>query len=194
MKHEMTDWESRYRAGEHLRDEPHPLVIRFASPLTPGRALDVASGPGRHALWLANHGWNVTAVDSSPTAIELLEKRCVSDGISVRTFVADLEQREFAIENDGYDLIVVCNYLQRDLFPSIKAGIRPGGVVIAVIAMVDDDPEVKPMNPAFLLRPGELQEFFEGWELIHKFEGKPPSDRARRSTAELVARRPMEIR
>ena len=185
----MTDWDSRYQAGEHAGDEPHPLITKFAAQLSPGRALDVASGPGRHAIRLAQHGWDVTAVDSSRVAIKMLDERCRAEGLQVRTVIADIERHEFTIESESYDLIVVCNYLQRDLFPSLKSGLRPGGVIIAVIAMVDNDPNVKPMNPAFLLSAGELRAFFEGWELLHDFEGKPSSDSRRRAMAEIVARR-----
>ena len=108
------------------------------------------------------------------------------------SILADLERHEFIIEPESYDLIVVCNYLQRDLFASIRTGIRNGGVVIAVINMVDDDPSVRPMNPAYLLSPGELRAEFEGWELIHSSEGKPAGDPYRRAVAEIVARQPMK--
>ena len=53
----MNDWDKRYEAGEHVNDAPHPLITGFVSKLTPGRALDVASGTGRHSLWLAERGW-----------------------------------------------------------------------------------------------------------------------------------------
>ncbi|MGH9802833.1 MAG: hypothetical protein ACRD82_20905, partial [Blastocatellia bacterium] len=102
-----------------------------------------------------------------------------------------LETSEFQIEpannSESYDLIVNCCYLQRDLFPAIKAGVKVGGAVLAVIAMVDDDPAVKPMNPAFLLQPGELRAQFDGWELLHDFEGKQSV--GRRAMAEIVAKR-----
>jgi len=184
----MADWNERYKHGEHISDEPHNLVVEFASTLPPGRALDLACGPGRHALWLAGRGWNVTAVDSSTVAIEILRQRSAEKGVTVDARLGDLERHEFTIQAKSYDLIVVCNYLQRDLFPMIREGTRIGGVVVAVIAMVDDDPNVKPMNPAFLLKPGELRREFEGWELIYDFEGKP-SGRHSRATAEIVARR-----
>jgi SAM-dependent methyltransferase len=183
----MTDWDKRYRDGEHVNDEPHRLVTEFASKRPPGRALDIACGAGRHALWLAGHGWQVTAVDSSVAAIEILQKRAEDRGVPVHSIRADLERHEFVIEPEVYDLIVVMNYLQRDLFPSIRAGIRRGGAVIAVIAMVDDDPGIRPMNPLYLLNPGELRAQFEGMKLIHDFEGKPAGDPNRRATAEIVA-------
>ena len=186
----MTYWDKRYQQGEHVQDEPHALVIDHAAKMIPGRALDVASGTGRHAIWLAERGWQVTAVDNSRAAMEILEQRARAKAVTIQSCLADLERHEFVIEADSYDLIVVCNYLQRDLFPSIRAGTRPGGVVIAVISMVDDDPNIRPMNPAYLLRPGELRAEFDGWEWIHNFEGKPPGAETRRATAEIVARRP----
>jgi len=185
----MTDWDARYRQGQHASDEPHPLIKTFAAKLPPGRALDVACGPGRHAIWLAKHGWTVIAVDSSSVAVDLVQQRAHANSVRVNAVIADLERQEFAIESESYDLIVVCNYLQRDLFPDIRAGTRIGGVVIAIIALVDGDPGIKPMNPAFLLNPHELRAQFDGWEVLHTFEGKPGGDASRRAAAELVARR-----
>lgn len=189
----MTDWNERYKQVEHankqLDHSAHPLVVRFAAELRPGRALDVACGTGRHSLHLAECGWQVTAVDSSQVAIEILNRQARERGFALDARVADLERGEFTFEPDGYDLIVNCCYLQRDLFPAIKAGVRVGGVVLAVIAMVDDDPNVKPMNPAFLLHPGELHATFQGWELLHAYEGKSSKNPTTRAKAELVVRR-----
>jgi hypothetical protein len=140
-------------------------------------------------LWLADRGWNVTAVDSSPTALEILQEHAKEKNIGVSVVLADLEAHEFLIQREAYDLIVLCNYLQRDLFPLIRDGTRDRGVVIAIIAMVDNDPSVKPMNPAFLLNPGELRAQFDGWELLHDVEGKSSVDCHRRATAQLVARK-----
>ena len=184
----MAEWEERYKRGERANEEPHPLLVQFVSGLSPGRALDVACGAGRHAIWLAERGWQVDAVDYSVSAIEILRSRSIQKGVHIETFVANLERHEFVIKPAVYDLIVVCNYLQRNLFGPIKAGIRFGGTVVAVIAMVDEDPNIKPMNPAFLLQPGELRSYFEHWALLHDFEGKPGGELNRRTTAELVAK------
>jgi SAM-dependent methyltransferase len=184
----MVDWDERYSRGEQANDEPHPLIVTFVPKLAPGQALDVACGAGRHSVWLAQHGWQVTAVDNSRVGIEILRRRSREIGVSINACIADLERHEFPIEPGSYDLILICNYLQRDLFPSIKAATRVGGIVIAVIAMVDDDPNIKPMNPSFLLSPGELRATFEGWTLIHDFEGKPGNERGR-ATAEIIVQR-----
>ncbi len=186
----MNHWDERYSKGKP-NDQPNPLVVELAEKLTPGRApkraLDVACGVGRHSIYLAERGWQVTAVDSSKVAIELLCQAAAEIDLSIDARLADLERDEFVIEPGGYDLIVNCCYLQRDLFPAIKAGVKVGGCVLAVIAMVDDDPAVKPMNPAFLLQPGELRAMFDGWEILHDSEAKLRA--GKRRMAELIARK-----
>jgi SAM-dependent methyltransferase len=182
----MNNWDEHYQHGEHGNDESHPLVVRAASLFAPGRALDVACGAGRHALLLAERGWSVTAVDASRVAIELLQARAVGRGLALDARVADLERGEFVIEADCYDLIVLTCYLQRELFPALRAGVKAGGAIVAVIALADDDPQVRPMNPAFLLQAGELRSQFADWELLHGAERKQAG---RRAMAEIIARR-----
>ncbi len=158
----MVDWDERYRRGEHILVEPLPLLVRVADTLAPGCALDLACGTGRHAIFLAERGWQVRAVDASRVGIELMLARARERGVSVDARIADLERGEFIIEPEAYDLICVCYYLQRDLFPQIRAGTRIGGIVVAVIHLIDDSAEAQPMNPAFLLRPGEPQSRVSG--------------------------------
>jgi SAM-dependent methyltransferase len=86
--------------------------------VAPGRALDLACGSGRHARWLVERGWDVTAVD--------LESFDIAGATFVR---ADLERREFRIEPDLWDLIVCWLYWQPDLMPEIARGVREGGIV-----------------------------------------------------------------
>ena len=190
----MADWDERYRRGEHASEEPHRLLARALEQFArPGRALDLASGAGRHALFLAERGWRVVAVDSSRVGVELTRERARRRGVEVETHVADLERGEFRIEPGSYDLICDFYYLQRDLFPAVRAGLRPGGALVAAIHLTDDDPHVKPMNPDFLLRPGELLAEFRDWKILHQHEttalDRDPGEHRRR-TAELIAVKP----
>ncbi len=185
----MVDWDERYRRGEHIPVEPLPLLVRVADMLAPGKALDLACGTGRHAIFLAERGWQVKAVDASRVGIELMLARARERGVSVDACIADLESGEFIIEPEAYDLICLCYYLQRSLFPQIRAGTRIGGVVVAAIHLIDDSPEAKPMNPEFLLRPGELRAEFQGWEILHDYEGRTTESGHRRASAEILARR-----
>jgi SAM-dependent methyltransferase len=185
----MADWDERYTRGEHIIKEPLPLLARAVETLTPGRALDLACGPGRHAIFLAERGWKVTAVDGSRVGIELLKKNARARGVEVDARVADLERNGFKIEREAYDLIGVFYYLQRNLFAQIREGVHAGGVVIAAIHMVDDSPEAHPVNEDYLLQPGELRAEFRGWQIMHDYEGPSTEGGHRRRTAEIVARK-----
>ncbi|MGH9720743.1 MAG: class I SAM-dependent methyltransferase [Bryobacteraceae bacterium] len=185
----MNRWDERYRAGERSDSEPAPVVLRAAKLHPPGRALDLACGPGRHALLLASLGWDVTAVDSSQVALEMLKERAASQGLSVDARLADLEAGEFTIEPAGYDIICDCFFLHRELFDPIRAGIRPGGLVAAAFPMVGGPPGASPMNPNYLLHPGELRALLDGLTLLHYFEGREDGSTHARPVAEAIAQK-----
>jgi tellurite methyltransferase len=159
-----------------------PLVVATAREMKPGRALDLACGAGRHALWLAERGWSVTAVDGSPAAIERVRSRAASRGLTVNAQLADLEKSEYRIEPAHWDLIVISYYLQRDLFEPAKRGVVPGGVLAAIVLLGEG---------RFSLRTGELRGYFSGWEIVHDREGHPGDSPEHRAVAEIVARRPL---
>src|SRR5579863_2360745 len=115
---DLRDWDERYRSeirpAEDPEARPTPLLIRTANRLEPGKALDLACGTGRNALWLAENGWRVTAVDGSRAAIEILRRRASARALKVDAQIANLEKGEFGIEPSTWDLIAICYYLQRD--------------------------------------------------------------------------------
>jgi len=160
--------------------------METAIALAPGTALDLACGAGRNALWLAERGWNVTAVDGSSEAIEICGGRAVERGLKIEASVADLEKGEFEIEPSRWDLIAICYYLQRNLFEPAKRGVKPGGILISVVHVSEPGQEPTPHS----LRPGELEMFFKGWEILHRHEGMANDAPHRRPVAEVVARGP----
>ena len=157
------DWNDRYAAGEAPDKPPEALVVKAVETRRPGKALDLACGLGRNALYLAANGWEVTAVDYAAVALDTLSERA-AEGLPVHIVLADLEKGEFLIEPDSWDLIVDCCYLQRSLFAPIRAGLRRGGAFVGVFPMSG-------INPAFLLRAGEGRELFGDWNLMHYAEG-----------------------
>jgi tellurite methyltransferase len=183
-------WDRRYRSAERLAEDleaaPNPLLIETAARLKPGKALDLACGTGRNALWLAEHGWRVTAIDGSQAAIAILRDRATGQGLAMDARVADLEKGEYQIEPSSWDLIAICYYLQRDLFEPAKGGVMPGGVLLGIVHMTE--PGEEPTDHR--LRLGELQRNFSGWEILHHYEGKPNDPAHQRWVAEIVARRP----
>jgi tellurite methyltransferase len=158
---------------------PTTLLVETAEALQPGRALDLACGTGRNAVWLAEHGWQVTAVDGSAPAIASLQKS--HPAIDAR--VADLEKPEFRIAEASWDLILVSLYLQRDLFEPIKRGLKPGGVALVIVLLMEPGHE----QSLFRMQPGELAQYFDGWEILHSYEGKSTDSEHHRAVAEIVA-------
>ena len=166
------------------------MVVQFAGGLTPGRALDLAAGAGRNALYLAEHGWDVTAVDGSPVAIDLLlgrarERNLLMDAIDAK--VADLEAGEFEVPPQSFNLVLSCYFLQRSLIPVMKSALTPGGLLIMIVHVTDAD---QPQGTPTRAYPGELGSFFEGWRILHYREGEPGESAHRHAVAELVALKP----
>jgi tellurite methyltransferase len=186
---EIRDWNKRYRQRERPAEDldaaPTPLLIETAEAMAPGKALDLACGAGRNALWLAEHGWEVTAVDGADAAIEILRTRASERGLKINAVVADLEKGEFEIEPSRWDLVAMCYYLQRNLFEPAKHGVAPGGILISIVHMTEPGEQDVPHR----LRPGQLEQYFTGWEILHRYEGKATDSAHRRAVAEIVARR-----
>jgi SAM-dependent methyltransferase len=181
------NWEERYAQAENLDFTPSPLLVEVAEMTAPGRALDLASGHGRNALYLARLGWSVVAVDASRAAIQVLRERSGAERLSVEARAANLETAEFAIEPSGYDLICDFFYLQRNLFPQIREGVRPGGVFVAEIHLRDDSVVEGPRSPEFVLEAGELRQEFSSWKILFYSEAAQPG--RSRATARIIARR-----
>lgn len=167
------DWNQRYASGEASDRPPEALVIEAVRGRTAGRALDLACGLGRNALYLAAQGWQVTAVDYSPVALDILSERA-AEGLAVQPVLADLEAGQFQIEPDTWDLIVDCCYLQRSLFASIRAGVKSAGLFVGVFPMSG-------IRPDFLIEAGEGRKLFGDWRLLHCAEGE---------RAEIIAEKP----
>jgi SAM-dependent methyltransferase len=132
---------------------PSPWVRRFL-PLLPagGRVLDLAAGQGRHVRLLRANGYQVVAVDRDTAA---LHAAFAGDG-AVSIVEANLEDGGPWCLGQGYDGIVVTNYLHRPLLPALAAALAPGGALIYETFMAGNERFGRPANPDFLLAPGEL--------------------------------------
>ena len=151
------------------------------------RAFDLACGCGRDAVWLAMRGYEVDAIDILPDALQRaqdLARRC---GVQVRTLHQDLE-RQPHLGRWGYDLMTVFRYLHRDLFPSIRSAVAPGGyIVYETFHEQNRQTGMRPLSPEHLLQTSELAEAFDGFELLIVRDGV---ERGGRYFSSLLARRP----
>jgi SAM-dependent methyltransferase len=142
-----------FTASHAPTGEPSRWVRRWTHLVAPGGAvLDVASGAGRHARWLAGHGHPVTALDRDAAALAGM-----ADERLITTLAADLEGAPWPLPLDAkFAAVVVTNYLHRPLFPRLLEALAPGGVLIYETFAHGNQTVGKPSNPAFLLMPGEL--------------------------------------
>jgi SAM-dependent methyltransferase len=150
-----------------------------------GRALDVACGRGRHALWLAARGFEVTAIDRDPGAISDLSGEAARLGLPVQAIPLDLERADVSLGESVYDVIVVVHYLHRPLFPALRAALRPGGVLVYETFTRAQARRGKPTNPDFLLETGELVRLVAPLEIVAGREGEAEG----KDLASIVARR-----
>ncbi|HTK16322.1 MAG TPA: class I SAM-dependent methyltransferase [Acidimicrobiia bacterium] len=129
-------WDERY-AGDDLvwSAVPNRFLVAEVETLPPGRALDLACGEGRNAVWLAERGWDVTGVDFSKVGLGKARRLAEARGVSAQWEVADVT--EYAAEPESFDLVIVM-YLhlpeasRRLAFQHAAAGVAPGGTLLVV--------------------------------------------------------------
>ena len=130
------DWDRRYAGRELLwTAEPNRFLVAETEGLEPGRALDLACGEGRNAVWLAEQGWRVTGVDFSGVALGKAGELARARGVEVELVESDLTAWE--PERGAFDLVVVL-YLQlpaAERAPVLRkaaAAVAPGGHLLVV--------------------------------------------------------------
>jgi SAM-dependent methyltransferase len=187
---EKSLWDKKYSEGSHGSLQPDPFLVaayeEFLSAASPGLALDVAGGVGRHAIWLAQRGWRVKLRDISEVGVRQAEENAKQTGTasSIATEVRDLNSAQ-DIGREQYDLVVVFFFLQRELFPVLAAAIKPGGHLIYKTYTTEQSRFAGgPSHPMFLLEPNELLHAFPSLRVLHYHETIQE-----RGVAELVARK-----
>ncbi|MBI3398704.1 MAG: class I SAM-dependent methyltransferase [Deltaproteobacteria bacterium] len=183
----MLDWDTEYASGEYASSKnPSKLLIELLPLLPGGKALDIACGEGRNAVFLAKNGYDVDAVDISGVAIKRGRDAAAKENIRVNFIQADLENYQLPAET--YDLIVNFNYLQRTLIPAIKNGLKKGGVVVFETFTLEQQAIGPPKNPEFLLKPNELLKLFSDIHIFYYREGIFEEER-KKAAASLAGKR-----
>ena len=130
------DWNARYAAAELLwTAEPNRRFASEVEDLEPGRALDLACGEGRNAVWLAERGWRTTGVDFSDVALAKAERLAASRGVEVEWVLADVLEHE--PERGAFELVAVL-YLQlpheqlAEVLHTSVGALAPGGTLVVL--------------------------------------------------------------
>jgi tellurite methyltransferase len=183
---DRTRWNEKYRAGEHSSSEPSILLTEL-DPLLPnsGRAIDIAGGTGRHALWLARRGLDVTVADISDVALEIAQRRAAQANLSMATLQIDLEQEPFPA--GPWDLIVSVHYLWRPLFEMVPTVLSLGGIFVCIQPTMSNLTRHEKPSARFLLADDELPRLVSRMQTLYYQEGWLAEGR---HEAVIVARNP----
>ena len=156
-------WDRKYKENPKLLEvrEPSLFVKKYCQVAKGKEALDLAAGIGKNSLFLETRGFRVDAVDISKVALDILKSR--SKG-TINIIEADLDNFTPTKE---YDLIIMCNFLDRKLIERTKSNLKRGGVYIVETYIEDKKNEKKDSNPNFLLKKDELLKIFkDGFEIL----------------------------
>jgi len=186
---ERERWNQKYREAPCVWMAPDPFLAQVFSeyilPLFPhrGSALDLAGGAGRHSIWLAQQGWEVTLIDISETGLEQARQHAGPLASHIHFVVDDLTH--FKAAQIQFEVMMAFFYLEREIFSEIVKAVRPGGLLVyKTYTLAQAKLAGGPKNPAHLLKPGELLHLADGLRILHYQE-----EVAEKATAELVARK-----
>jgi len=166
------DWNARYSGTEMVWSvTPNRFVAEETATLAPGRALDLACGEGRNAVWLAEQGWSVVAVDFADAAIATGRRLAAERGVEVGWLVDDITAHQ--PEPGGFDLVLLCYVhlpepARHALMAAARTAVAPGGTFLLV---GHDRSNIEhghggPQDPAVLCTPADVVADLPGFEVL----------------------------
>jgi tellurite methyltransferase len=182
-------WNKRYRGGAYAqRVHPSAFLEAWIDSIPVGRAIDIACGAGRNALYLAERGFEVDAVDISGDALERARETAQRMSLDVNWLEHDLDE---LLELDtSYQLILIVRYVNLPLIRQLAANLAPGGCLVCEQHLVTEADVIGPSNSAFRVSPGDLVAAAEGLQVQHLEETLVTEpDGSTAALARLVAQR-----
>ncbi len=163
-------WNHRY-SGQEVELLNHPSWIIELDDQIPrcGFALDIAAGSGRLAIWLAQRGLRVTAVDISSIGMQLVHKAADTEKLHIQTVVSDLEVDP--LPDGGFQVVTCFRYWQAELFPAIYNRLASGGVFLSEVAVKQNLERHNHPSARYLAEPGQLKRLCSPMEIIYYQEG-----------------------
>jgi 2-polyprenyl-3-methyl-5-hydroxy-6-metoxy-1,4-benzoquinol methylase len=188
MKTDQKRWNNRFGKKEFaLGKDPNPFLKKHIRLLPKGRALDIAAGEGRNAVFLAQQGFEVDAVDISQKGLKKAQELAREKGVKISTFLINLDQ--YPIGKEQYDLIANFYFLKRRLVSRIKKGLKKGGKVIFETYLLEHRTlgTGGPKQAKYFLKPNELLGLFKNFRVLFYREGIFREGGKRKAVASLIA-------
>ena len=190
MKEDQKRWDKRYRERKpDLNRGANTILKKNLRFLPKGKALDLAAGEGRNAVFLAENSFEVEAIDISPVAISRARKLARARGVKIKAMAADLDT--YRLPPGRYDLILNFYFLDRRLIPRIKRGLKKGGMVVFETYTTEQKKlgTGGPGQTQYVLKPNELLRLFRGFHILFYREGVFREGGKRRAIASLIAQK-----
>lgn len=188
----MTDWDERFASGEYPRaPEPSPVLRSYEPSIPDGRALDVAAGTGRNAVFLAAAGYAVDALDASREGLRIVRERAAERGVGDRVEPIRADVSTYGFPTEAYELVTMSFFHALDRFADLAAALVPGGYLFVEGHLRSDSPTPSgPSDDRYRFAANELLRAGLGLTVLYYDETteERPDDR-RRATARLLARR-----
>lgn len=179
-------WDERYGDKPIWSGNPNAALVHYVADLPPGTALDVGSGEGGDALWLAARGWTVTGADISPVALRRSAEAAERAGVAERITWRQADVRTWAPPEQAYDLVSaqfihLPEPARTDLLRRLAAAVRPGGTLLFVAhhPMDLDVPNVRrPPLPDLFATGEQLAEALDpaAWTITTAAPDRPGQD------------------
>jgi SAM-dependent methyltransferase len=191
-------WNHRHRSDDTI-GAPSPFVAHAldilteqatAAPPPSRRALDVACGRGRHALLLADHGYDVDAVDYALPALMTLRHAAAARSLTIHCLATDVTT--WPLPSAHYALVLVVDFLERPLLDALRSAVAPGGALLYETYRRDECVgATQALHPDFLLTPGELATVCRGWRVLARHEDTATHNGNVVARAGILAQRPL---
>ncbi|MBP1716880.1 MAG: hypothetical protein H6Q43_318 [Deltaproteobacteria bacterium] len=188
MKLDQKRWDQKYQGEEFAYGKkPNAFLKSHLGSLKKGVALDLASGEGRNAVFLAQAGWKMDAVDISPVGLRKARKLAKEAGVKINFLQADLDS--YPIARGKYDLIMVLYFWNRRLLPQIKRGLKNGGRILFETYTLETLLRglQGPREAKYLLKANELLDLFRDFRVLFYREGIFREGGRRKAIASLIA-------
>jgi SAM-dependent methyltransferase len=164
MKADREKWDHRYLQESDRLSKPDAFLVEHAGVLGSGRALDPACGLGANSIFLAEHGYEVDALDISYIAVARLHEEALRLGLPIRCVVADLDY--FPLPRNAYDLVAVFYFFSETLIHAVGDALKPGGLLFYA-TYNHRHTSVRPtFNPAYLIPPDGLVSYFSDFDIL----------------------------
>jgi SAM-dependent methyltransferase len=157
-------WNQRYAEDSYHKNNPVTLVEDWLPRLPVGRALDVACGAGRNAIFLAQAGYQVDAIDISREGLNLARQEADNQGLSINWIEHDLDL-PYPFDTN-YDLIIVMWYVDLGLVSRLCDCLAPGGNLICEEHLITDLAVIGPTSSNYRVAPGALREAVSGLDVL----------------------------